>query len=57
VRTLLGIGAVDFRMRYDGEGMLQRFREELVLPFLGTLRRFYPLSKGTRWSGVLRGLE
>jgi AraC-like DNA-binding protein len=57
VRTLLGIGAVEFRMRYDGEGMLQRFREELVLPFLATLRRFYPLSKGTRWSGVLRGLE
>ena len=42
------------RARYDGEGMLQRFREELVLPFLATLRRFYPLSKGTRWSGVLR---
>jgi hypothetical protein len=28
-----------------------------VLPFLGTLRRFCPLSKGTRWSGILRGQE
>jgi AraC-like DNA-binding protein len=57
VRTLLGMTALDFRSRYDGEGMLQRFREELVLPYLGILRRFYPLSKGSRWSGVLRGLE
>ena len=57
VRTMLGIGALEFRARYDGEGMLQRFREELVLPFLATLRRFQPLSKGTRWSGILRRLE
>ncbi|HUO50968.1 MAG TPA: helix-turn-helix domain-containing protein [Gemmatimonadaceae bacterium] len=55
VRTLLGLSALEFRRRYDGEGMLQRFREELVLPFADTLRRFYPLSKGTRWSGILRG--
>jgi len=55
VRTLLGVSALEFRRRYDGEGMLQRFREELILPFLGTLRRFYPLSKGTRWAGILRG--
>lgn len=57
VRTLLRMSAREFRTRYDGEGMLQRFREELVLPFLGTLRRFCPLSKATRWSGILRGQE
>ena len=57
VRTLLRMSALEFRTRYDGEGMLQRFRDELVLPFLGTLRRFCPLSKGTRWSGILRGQE
>ena len=51
------MSAIEFRSRYDGEGMLQRFREELVLPFLGTLRRFCPLSKATRWSGILRGQE
>jgi AraC-like DNA-binding protein len=56
VRTLFGVSALEFRARYDGEGMLQRFREELVLPFAGILRRFYPLSKGTRWTGVLRDL-
>jgi AraC-like DNA-binding protein len=54
VRTLLGTSALEFRGRYDGEGMLQRFREELVLPFLDSLRRFYPLTMGSRWMGVLR---
>jgi len=56
VRTLIGLSALEFRARYDGEGMLQRFREELVLPFAAILRRFYPLTKGTRWTGVLRDL-
>ena len=55
VRTLLGMQGLDFRARYDGEGMLERFREELVLPFLDILRRFCPLSVGSRWSGILRG--
>jgi len=56
VRTLVGMSALEFRARYDGEGMLQRFREELVIPHLERLRRFYPLSNGTRWTGVLRQL-
>lgn len=43
VRTLLRMTAVEFRARYDGEGMLQRFREDLILPFLATLRAFSPL--------------
>lgn len=49
VRTLLSMTALEFRQRYDGEGMLHRFREELILPFVGTLRRFSPLSEGLRW--------
>jgi hypothetical protein len=36
--------AVELRQKYDGEGMLQRFREDLVLPHLATLRTFSPLS-------------
>lgn len=43
VRTLLHMTAVEFRQRYDGEGMLQRFREELILPHVVVLRRFRPL--------------
>jgi AraC-like DNA-binding protein len=49
VRTILGVTAVEFRQRYDGEGMLHRFREELVLPFLPVLRRLTPLSAPPGW--------
>ena len=49
VRTMLGLTATAFRQRYDGEGMLGRFRDELVLPHLEVLRRFSPLGAGPRW--------
>lgn len=49
VRTLLSITALEFRHRYDGEGMLHRFREELVLPYATTLRTFSPLTENLRW--------
>lgn len=49
VRTLLRITAVQFRERYDGEGMLRRFREELVLPHLPSLRRFDPVHATPGW--------
>lgn len=49
VRSLLSMTALQFRQRYDGEGMLHRFREELVLPFVSILRRFSPLTEGPRW--------
>ena len=44
VRTMLGFSAVEFRERYDGEGMLRRFREELVIPHVTVLRCFSPLT-------------
>ncbi len=49
VRTLLRMTAVDFRQRYDGEGMLRRFREELVLPFAATMATFTPLEAPPGW--------
>jgi AraC-like DNA-binding protein len=49
VRTVLRITAVEFRQRYDGEGMLHRFRNELVLPFLPLLRVLTPLSGPPGW--------
>ncbi|MGH7718875.1 MAG: helix-turn-helix domain-containing protein [Gemmatimonadaceae bacterium] len=49
VRSMLRMTAVEFRQRYDGEGMLQRFREELVLPYLGVLRHFTPLGTAPYW--------
>ena len=44
VRGLIQLTAVEFRQKYDGEGMLQRFRGDLVLPYLTILRDFSPLS-------------
>lgn len=44
VRTLLHMTAVDFRRQYDGDGMLRRFRESLVLPHADALRRLKPLT-------------
>jgi AraC-like DNA-binding protein len=43
VRTLLDLTAVGFRQRYDGDGMLERFRAELVRPYVAVLRAFDPL--------------
>ena len=43
VRTMLGMTAADFRRNYDGAGMLDRFRAELVEPYRETLRTFDPL--------------
>lgn len=44
VRTLMRMTAVEFRDRYDGEGMLQHFRQHLVLPHIERLRNLRPLS-------------
>lgn len=43
LRAMLRLTALEFRERYDGEGMLQHFRDELILPHLPRLRRFDPL--------------
>lgn len=51
VRTLFGLTAVQFRRRYDGEGMLERFREELILPYLPALKVFTPLTERPSWLG------
>lgn len=49
VRTVMRMTAVEFRDRYDGEGMFQHFRAGVVLPHLDTLRRFTPLSPPPGW--------
>ncbi len=46
IRTMLKFSAVEFRERYDGEGMLRRFREDLVMPFAPVLRGFSPMTTG-----------
>jgi hypothetical protein len=49
IRTMIGMTAQEFRRRYDGERMVRRFREELVLPFTDVLRDFSPLGDRARW--------
>jgi AraC-like DNA-binding protein len=49
VRTMLSVTAVDFRRRYNGQQMLDRFREELIIPHLSTLRVFAPLTPPPGW--------
>ena len=49
VRTMLNMTAVDFRRRFTGQRMLDRFREDLVLPHLPTLRVFTPLNPPPGW--------
>ena len=57
VRTLMGITAMDFRARYDGEGMFMHFREQLVLPYLDRLRHLRPLSAPLAWSSTVPRLQ
>lgn len=49
VRCVLGMSPVRFREAYDGETMLRKFREELILPHVSTLRLFRPASAQPGW--------
>jgi AraC-like DNA-binding protein len=43
VRALMELNATQFRDRYDGTGMLDRFRERMVLPHIDALRVLRPV--------------
>jgi AraC-like DNA-binding protein len=49
VRTLLQMTAGEFRIRYDGMGMFERFRHELVLPYVSILRELHPIAAPPGW--------
>src|SRR6187551_121199 len=42
IRTVMGVSPVVFRQKYDGAGMLQHFRTELIIPYAEILRDFCP---------------
>ena len=44
VGGMLGLSAQEFRQRYDGAGMLERFRQDLVIPYAAGLKRLRPLA-------------
>ena len=49
VRTVLDITAGEFRVSYDGAGMFDKFRQELVLPYLPILQVLHPLAALPGW--------
>jgi AraC-like DNA-binding protein len=51
VRVMLHMTAGDFRHRYDGLGMFERFRSELVLPYITVLWSLRPLTAPPGWPG------
>lgn len=49
VRTMMKMSPVRFRSVYDGQGMVQYFRTELVLPYVGVLCVFCPSAAYPGW--------
>jgi AraC-like DNA-binding protein len=49
VRTMMKMSPVRFRSTYDGQGMLQLFRTELILPYVEVLRVFRPAAAYPGW--------
>jgi AraC-like DNA-binding protein len=49
VRTIMAMSPVDFREMYDGTGMLQYFRSELVVPYVTILKTFRPAATSPGW--------
>jgi AraC-like DNA-binding protein len=49
VRTVMKMSPVKFRSTYDGQGMLQFFRAELVLPYVEVLCNFRPSAAYPGW--------
>ena len=49
VRTVMRMSPVRFRATYDGQGMLQFFRRELVLPYADVLCNFRPSAAYPGW--------
>ena len=49
VRTVMRMSPVKFRATYDGQGMLQCFRRELILPYVDVLCNFRPSAAYPGW--------
>jgi AraC-like DNA-binding protein len=57
VRAMMKMSPVRFRERYDGAGMLLYFREQLILPYVSTLRSFRPAATYPGWVTRQRNLD
>ncbi len=52
VQTVLSCTALEFRRSFDGERMLNRMRNDLVLPYRDILHRFEPFVTTPQWSAL-----
>jgi AraC-like DNA-binding protein len=57
IRAMMKISPVTFREQYDGAGMLQFFREELILPYVEILRVFRPAATYPSWITRQKNLD
>lgn len=57
VRTVMRMSPVVFREQFDGAGMFQYFRNELVLPYVEILRGFHPAATSPGWVTRQRNME
>ncbi|MEO8578789.1 MAG: helix-turn-helix domain-containing protein [Gemmatimonadales bacterium] len=57
VRTMMKMSPVRFRSTYDGQGMLQYFRRELVLPYTEVLCTFRPAAAFPGWIPKTRSTD
>ena len=57
VRTMMQMSPVKFRSMYDGQGMLQYFRTELILPYADVLRVFRPSAAYPGWMPKQKKVE
>lgn len=49
VKTVMGLSPVAFREAYDGAGMVQYFRREMVIPYVAILCAFRPAAATPGW--------
>lgn len=49
VRTIMKMSPVKFRITYDGQGMLQLFRTDMILPYVDILCTFRPSAAYPGW--------
>lgn len=50
VRIMVGITASEFRSRYDCLGMFDRFRQDLIFPYVKALSQLHPLTNPVGWT-------
>ena len=55
IRTMMNMSPVKFRSVYDGQGMLQYFRTELILPYVSVLCVFRPSAAYPGWMPKPKG--